>query len=603
MLIYLISDEYRVDGITGRFIEEAFDADLPMYDREILLRSARNQYVSFQVVLDAREEGRIGNADITFTRLSSPEGELSDDYEVFIEWFHTIDGQHIPDMLIPYKKNQVELRVPQSEKYIPDQKVGAFWVDLFVPKEAKPGVYRGQMAVTTDGHKKTFTICVKVYAATVPSESLMIADLNNYADSISPCYPKLRDNPDRYRDGSYLQIERQFYRMAREHRCLFENLNAPHSGNPPDTFAPELTGSGKNMRIASWETYDQHYGPYLDGSAFKGSRRGEMPIEFLFTPFNLGWPAKWSKWGKTGYTTEYQRILWQYMTHFEEKGWINTKLVTMLNNKKEYRFFPTTQDEIWYLHDEEITRKYFEVIGNTMKHSTAQMIFRADESNNYHNHYHNDIGEKTDLWVANMTMFSWFPEAVQWIKNRKSILWHYGWYGEGFTLDLPLTALFSMPMLGFMTGTTGFCFFWNSVGFGLDPLDAPFVDGGQAMFYPGTDIPGADDVLPCIRLKAMRNFMQLTDLMMLSNGTRIQAWPPVQANLEDIVNRHFRYTDKSAWWRETPPFIHEEPRYWDNYIKDFSELTNVHYKHISPRVFGEIQKDVLRVMSDISLDL
>ncbi|HML46848.1 MAG TPA: hypothetical protein PKE04_08880, partial [Clostridia bacterium] len=463
MQIYLIGDEYRVDGVTGRFIEEKYDAALPVYEEEIELRAARNQYLSFQVILDARQEGGIKRADIAFTPLTGPAGTVPDDYEAFVEWFHTIGDMHIPDLLIPYGKTQVQLRVPQSERYMPDQRIGAFWVDLFVPKEAAPGSYAGALTVTADGLTKAFRVRLKVYDATVPTESLMIADLNNYADSISPAYPQLRNNPNRYRDGSYLKIERQFYRMAREHRCLFENLNAPHSGNPPETFAPELTGSGKNIRVASWEAYDAHYGPYLDGSAFRGSRRGEMPIEFLFTPFNLGWPASWAKWGKPGYATEYQRILWQYMLHFEEKGWTDTKLVTMLNNKKEYRFFPTTQDEIWYLHDEEITRAYFDVIGNTMKQSAAQMIFRADESNHYHNHYRNDIGEKTDLWVANMTMFSWFPEGVQWIKNRKSILWHYGWFGEGFTLDLPLTALFSMPMLGFMTGTTGFCFFWNSV--------------------------------------------------------------------------------------------------------------------------------------------
>lgn len=597
MQIYLIGDEYRVDGVTGRFIEEAYDAALPVYRDAIPLRAARNQYVSFQVILDAREEGKIDRAEVAYTKLSGEAGELADDYEVFIEWFHTVEGKRIPDMLIPYGRTQMGLRVPQSEKYVPDQKVGAFWVDLFVAKDAAPGKYEGKFTVTADGQAKEFTIQLRVYAATVPTESLMFADLNNYADSISPVYPQLKDNPDRYRDGSYLKIERQFYRMAREHRCLFENLNAPHSGNPPETFAPELTGSGKNIRVKSWEAYDAHYGPYLDGSAYKGSRRGEMPIEFLFTPFNLGWPASWEKWGKKGYTTEYQRILWQYMLHCEEKGWTDTKLVTMLNNKKEYRFYPTTQDEIWYLHDEEITREYFKVLGDTMKQSAAQMIFRADESNNYHSHFANDIGEKTDLWVANMTMFSWFREGVKHIKNRKSTLWHYGWYGEGFTLDLPLTALFSMPMLGFMTGTTGFCFFWNAVGFGMDPLDAPFVNGGQAMFYPGTDIPGAEDVLPCIRLKAMRNFMQLADLMMVSDGTQIEAWPPVRAELEGIVNRHFRYESTDAWWRETPEFTTEEARYWHLYSKDYSDLTNVHYEHVSPRVFGAIAKDVLRTMS------
>ena len=595
MHIYMIGDQYRVDGVSGRFVEEPLDASLPIYEDVLELHTARNQYVSFQIVLDAREEGKIDAVEVSFTDFQGKHGALPADYEPFVEWFHTIGQQHIPDMLLPWGK-VLPCRVPLSREYLPEQRVGAIWVDLFVDKAAKPGRYEGIVSVQADGVRKDLKILLRVHRCVTPTESLMIADLNNYADSISPEYPFLRDNPNRYRDGSYLKVERQFYRMAREHRCLFEHLNAPHCGIPPETFAPELEGAGKYIKVRSWEAFDEHFGPYLDGSAFAGSRRGAMPIEYLFTPFNLGWPADWSIWGKKGYTTEYRRILWEFLRHCEEKGWTDTNFVMMLNNKKEYRFFPTTQDEIWYRHDEEITRAFFDVIGDTYKHSHVKFLFRADESNNYHNHYNSEIGEHIDLWVANMTMFSWCPESVEPIKNRKSTLWHYGWFGEGMTLDLPLTAFFSHPMLGFMTGTTGFCSFWNAVGFGKDPYRTPFVDGGQALIYPGTGLPGADDVLPCIRLKALRNHMQLADLMMTSTGTHIETRPPVKAELQAIVNQHYGYANNKAWWREKPPFIEEEPRYWGKYSVDYSELTNAHHVGKSPMIIKGITEDVLRLM-------
>lgn len=188
------------------------------------------------------------------------------------------------------------------------------------------------------------------------------------------------------------------------------------------------------------------------------------------------------------------------MRHCEDKGWTQTHFVLMLNNKKDYRFFPTTQDEIWYQHDEEITREFFRIIADTYQHSHVKFLFRADDSNHFHNHFASEFGEHVDLWVANMTMLGWCPESVEIIQNRKSILWHYGWFGEGMTLDLPLTALFSQPMLAFMTGTTGFCSFWNSVGFGMNPYRAPFVDGGQAIFYPGTGLPAASTCCPASAL-------------------------------------------------------------------------------------------------------
>ncbi len=597
MQIYMIPDTYRVDGVDGSFIEKAYDNNLPRYEECMPLVSARNQYVSFQIIFDAREEGHINCAQVSFKPLVGKRESLKPDYEVFVEWFHTVGEQHIPDMLIPMETAGA-LKIPQSDKYVKNQKVGAMWVDLFVPTQARVGRYTGKIHVEADGQHKELTIELRVFKAVIPNESLMTADLNNYADSITPVYKSLSDNPERYRDGSYLKIERQFYKMAREHRCLFEQLNAPHSGIPPETFAPELEGRGKHIRVKSWDAYDEHYGPYLDGSAFEGSHRGSMPIEFLFTPFNLGWPANYENWGKKGYATEYRRILWEYEKHFEEKGWTNTYLVTQLNNKKDYRFFPTTQDEIWYLHDEENTLRYFDVIGDLFQLTHAKMLFRGDESNNLHRHYKDEIGEHTDLWVANHTMFGWCPECVDVIKNRGSMLWHYGWFGEGFTLDLPLTAHFTQPMAAFMTGTTGFCSFWNTLGFGKDPLDAPFVNGGQALFYPGTDIPGAPDVLPCIRLKALRNHMQLADLMMTTDGLEREANPAWRREVGDIINREFGYESDDSWWVPKPDFVEKyEPRYWDKYCKDYDALTNHHYEGQSPLLINRVREEVIAHLS------
>lgn len=67
MHIYMIGDQYRVDGVSGRFVEEPLDASLPIYEDVLELHTARNQYVSFQIVLDAREEGKIDAVEVSFT--------------------------------------------------------------------------------------------------------------------------------------------------------------------------------------------------------------------------------------------------------------------------------------------------------------------------------------------------------------------------------------------------------------------------------------------------------------------------------------------------------------------------------------------------------
>ena len=123
-----------------------------------------------------------------------------------------------------------------------------------------------------------------------------------------------------------------------------------------------------------------------------------MPIEYLFTPFNLGWPADWSIWGKKGYTTEYRRILWEFLRHCEEKGWTDTNFVMMLNTKRNIASFPRRRTKSGTGTMRKSRARFFDVIGDTYKHSHVKFLFRADESNNYHNHYNSEIGEHIDLW-------------------------------------------------------------------------------------------------------------------------------------------------------------------------------------------------------------
>ncbi|MGI5854957.1 MAG: hypothetical protein ACOX64_00705 [Candidatus Merdivicinus sp.] len=588
MKLYLISDYCRIDGETADFAEKEFRGDFTKCDAEISLFSARNQMVSFQLVAEMENGETLTDFDLSFTPLTGPTGSIPADYEVFIEWFHRIEGAFLPDMLLPYGKCSLDFRVPLEPEYHAGQKAGALWIDLFVPEAARKGRYEGTLRVRANQTEKEFAIRLKVYSCMVPYESRIIADLNNYADNISPSYPSLAQNPDRYRDGSYLAVERQFFTMAREHRCLFQNLNYLHSGKPVESFAPDLTGSGKTIRVKDWTLFDEHFGPYLDGSAFKGSRRGAMPVEFMFTPFNLGWPASLSKWGEKGFKTEYRRILWEFTRHFEEKGWTSTNMEIMFNHKKEYRFLPSTQDEIWYEHDEEILDYMADVMRDITPHSSAKFVFRADSSNHYGDHSEK-YADLFQMWVSAMTMYAWYPERVQIAKNHGSILWIYGWYGEGMTIDLPLNAFLTQPMICFMTGATGFCSFWNAVGWGDSYKKTPFVNAGQSLFYPGFEF-GAGDVLPSLRMKVLRNQMQLADLMMTTDGLDVEAFDYQRRDLEQAVNECFGYADNSAWWKEKPPFADTPPRYW----KYGEEVTLNHYKGRSPKIIDDLRRRVYR---------
>lgn len=550
MSIFLIGDLFRVDGATGACVEAGFpDACAPQ--AALSLVAGRNQYVSFQVVF-APESGRLEAASVDFTPLSGPAGTIeAAQYDAYVEWFHHIEGALVPDMLLPYP--QTPLRIPQDKAYLEDQRVGALWVDLYIGRDVSPGLYRGEVRASAAGEKAALTVEILIKAAVIPEGGQITADFNNYADSLSPHFDSLRQNPDRYHDGSYFAVETAFYRMAREHRGLFHNLPYRHSSAIPESFVPELAGEGKAMRVASWSLFDAHFGPLLDGSAFKGSRVSERPLEFMYLPFNLGWPASYEKWGRKGYKTEYRRILWEFTRHFEEKGWDKTWLEILLNNKKDYRFYPYTIDEIWYEHDEPVVDTYFDLIKDIYEHSGAKFIFRMDSSNHYGNHFDHRFSDYCRMWVAGWSMFNWFPESVSVMKNKGNIVWIYG--GVLRSMQESLLSLFVWPIQCVMTGATGFCV-WNTTGFGTDPRRAPAALGSETLFYPGSPF-GVEAPLPSIRLKAIRNAMQTADLAMLAKGT------PLGHKVDAIINRHFGLEGNGDWWRDKPPFLDTPPRYWD----------------------------------------
>ena len=539
--VYVLPDYVRVNGLDGSLVEKT----APSFPKEqkISLESARNQAVSFQIVI-APQSGKLAKLEVETS---------CKDTDVFMEWFHSHLGMYVPDMLIPFNESKRPFSIPMCEEYLPNQKVGALWVDVWVPKEAPVGKMQKIITIKADGETYEIKAEINVRSMVVPDKSRITADLNNYSDNISPNFPHLKDNPNRYTDGSYLKIEQAMTRMAREHKSVFHLLPYRHSGIIQPSFAPTIEGAGKNMKVKSWEAYDEHFGPYLDGSVFKGCRFGEHPLEYLYLPFHLGWPANYENFGKKGYRTEYRRILNAFVQHVEEKGWKDTKFEVFLNHKKDYRFFPYTVDEIWYEHDREAMDIYWDVIKDVYETSNAQFVFRLDDSNHYGNHYNSKFSDWCKLWVVGFGMFQWFPESMAVMNEKKAETWVYG--GIVQPLDANLISLYSFPINCLMMGSTGFVA-WNTTGFGPDPLKCPVNGGSELFFYPGNKF-GIEGPVPSLRLKVLRNAMQLVDLVMTHKAT------PTCDKLEAVVCNAYGMNSAADWWHEKPPFVDSPPRYWD----------------------------------------
>ncbi|MDR1440490.1 MAG: DUF4091 domain-containing protein [Clostridiales bacterium] len=572
--VFLYHEFLRIDGLSGAFVEGVPES--AAIGGAMRLKTVKNQFVAFQIGLRPCS-GRLDGLRIELSELADGRGgKIScEGYAVYAEWFHRINGRLIPDLLLPMDSGAVGgadsgadsgavggagacraygagCRIPMDSNYLPDQKAGAVWVDLWIGKAVQAGLYTGAVRVRANGEEHSFSVEAEVYDETLPDKSSITADLNNYADSLSPHFASLKHNPGRYGDGSYLKVEQGFFRMARDHRCLYHNLPYRHSGAMPETFKPELEGEGKHIRVKSWDGFDAHFGPYLDGSAFAGCKNGEHPLEFMYLPFNLGWPASYEKWGQKGYRTEYRRILAEFARHLEDKGWLSTVFEILLNHKKDYRFFPYTVDEIWYEHDQDVVDSYYGIINGAYEASAARIVFRMDSSNHFGNHFDHRFSDYCKMWVAGFGMFNWFPESVPVMREKGNILWIYGSVLQ--SLEESLGSVFLWPLQTLMTGATGFTV-WNTTDFGGDPLACPANLGGTALFYPGSHF-GLEGPLPSIRLKILRSAVQLADLVQHFAAT------PARHKLEAAINTAYGRKDNDGWFTKKPPFVNTPPRYW-----------------------------------------
>ena len=121
-----------------------------------------------------------------------------------------------------------------------------------------------------------------------------------------------------------------YHRIFYEHRSTFHQLGYGHGGKVGPEFAPELAGSGSSKHISNWDRFDRHYGPLLDGSAFRNTRRGAQPIPFVYLPVNPEWPASFLWWGEPGYEAEFANVLSAMEQHFREKNWTSTRFEALL---------------------------------------------------------------------------------------------------------------------------------------------------------------------------------------------------------------------------------------------------------------------------------
>ena len=398
---------------------------------------------------------------------------------------------------------------------------------------------RPEITLTLDGRRERIPIRLQVWPFAIPDECSMVADMNAYAPGVVRGWSDLAARGgEACGSREYLTAERNTFRCAHEHRALYHYLPYAHSGLiPHPNFIPRLEGEGEHIRVRSWAEFDRHFGPYLDGSAFRDTRRGPIPIPFIYTPQNFHWPADFAKFGKPGYRTEWRRIGQAFVDHFRQKGWTSTRFELFFNHKQRWKYFPWDGDETRFPEDTDIFYHFRDLsAGIYDRAQPVRFVWRIDSSWLFPVHWKSELSDFVKLWVVNSHYQAETPESVEPMRKKGCTVFHYG---GASPLEVPLSWVWLWPAKTLARGIDGFTW-WLATGWNERIWWHSPDRYATCVFYPGTPWDGRE-VFGGIRAKVMRNAMQTIEYAYLLDRRR------GAGRALDIINRVLGI-DSDFWW-------------------------------------------------------
>jgi hypothetical protein len=475
----------------------------------VKLVAARGAYASFRLLV--RGKGSYSLA------ASSSSGGL--ELDIFRAWYHRIKGRggassYYPDALVLLKKKQ-QLSLPDKDNRVPGQSLQEFWVDVFVPRNIRPGTYCGQIKMRTKATSDEIAFSVEVLKPRLPEDPCVQIDNNSYGcQSLAKNYNAAITAAGKTGREWQKAIEllHHYYRLSREHRTTFHNLGCGHSGSVDPIYAPRVTGSGRGKRLTDWKLFDAHYGPLLDGRVYKkaapGAPRARMaprPIWGIYTPINPDWPSDYLLWGEKGYRQEFVNCLKQFDQHFKEKGWTKSRIEFFFNHKKRYRWYEWDGDEQKYAKDNAYHQKMLDLWEEATLGSKVNWNYRADASWQMISQF-DELSGHRNFWVC-ASFVRWYRKEVEAVIKRGEHLW---WYGGYPSIQMSSSAVLQNLWQTWGRGLQGFCH-WSAASPGVDPwFDCNGASTGA--YYPGERF-GIEGPIPSIRTKILRNGIQDIDLL------------------------------------------------------------------------------------------
>ena len=304
----------------------------------VKLFGARGEYVSYQVVVKNQTDKPVKGVKVLPTGLSRVGSRIGrDNIELYKCWYaRNKDKRWQPAYCVPIKIGQ-GVDIPDPARKLAGQKYQSFYVDIYIPKDARPGKYTAPVKVQAGGVEAiSVPVELTVYDFALPDKLSFWPQLNTYS------------RPARWHD---------YFRLAHNHRCVYYYRS----------YTPPVRGAGKDVKVV-WDEYDRNLGPLLTGEAFAKCRRAGVPIETMALPFADSWPTPLTKqtynyqghWPKRGESTDHITAQMmnapyigdalsqdykdaflaaqkQFVEHFRAKGWNRTEMQCVFVGKSTHR--------------------------------------------------------------------------------------------------------------------------------------------------------------------------------------------------------------------------------------------------------------------------
>jgi hypothetical protein len=349
MEVWVIDETVHINPITGKAYEEnsqhcpgGISGDYKTSNwiwnkstKTIDLFAARNEAVAIQIIIERAEGETLTGVNVEVSELKSGSNILAqENVELFREWYvyvanpsqpvcsaHSLGRGWYPDALIPASTERYGLpfnlpsddyAMESGERLGNRQKNQAVWIDLTVPLNQPPGIYRGTITITANNGSLTETLHLNlaVKEITLPLEKHSTFEL------MSPSVPGGRKR---------LQI----YQIAQSHRLTVIEYRR----------YPLYTGSGTTAELQIERWVNQSNGAYkkiFTGEAFTKGICAGAPVSYWVLGFDVHIqrepeaPSDGSTWPRaysgqhpinqpfpTEYVTTAQKLMRDFVNYFE----------------------------------------------------------------------------------------------------------------------------------------------------------------------------------------------------------------------------------------------------------------------------------------------